>query len=788
LSGEPCIGRLVRLERRKGSPIVRNSTVTCLSIILIIAAAASAADADQSQDSTSSGPFRLAQNNTSNTSSTQPKSSSEETALEEIVVTAQHRSQPLEEVPISVAAIAGKDLDKLGVRTLRDLQEIVPSFQVQNSGTFTQLSIRGITSTALGPGIENNIAVYIDGFYEPDSSALGSDFANVSDIQVLKGPQGTLYGRNATGGALLVNTYEPSDQHPIIEAGASYGNMTDRSVRTYLGLPITEGLSFGIGAYYRANDGWIKNVDGSLANPYKDAEIRAKLKWEPTSNLSFVLGENYFYKSDPTFNAWTAVAYSPYGIPVGPLYTNKVDYISQSPNPVGTVRLDETTLRSTWITDYGTFTSHTSYTDEKPFFNDDYDATLLQFQQIPARFSRYTFLEQLDYDVKPISSLEIQAGGLYFHDDSSDNVVVDLLLPALGLDSFGQYEHNITKMVTTAYAGYIDATWEAVENLFFNAGVRYSDDKRTVSAWYISAIPFIQETTPGYPTLAPETTASFPATTPRATIRYQLAPRTDVYFSYSQGFKSGTFNTVATTEGTITAPVQPEHVTAYEVGFKTEQARYHFETAAYFDNYKDLQVNALGSDPITHQVLVTLTNAATARIYGAEASLAFEATSSLNVRAAVAYTHARYLDFQNASANIPSPLADPTTIVGETEDLSGRRIARAPDWTANIGADYSMPLPVGKMVLSGNVYYTSAYAPLTEAYNPSTGANYYYDNGYALVNGALTWVQDHYNVGLYVNDLANKRYFLINQSAPAAGLYQTLSSPRTYGIRFNYSY
>jgi iron complex outermembrane receptor protein len=154
----------------------------------------------------------------------------------------------------------------------------------------------------------------------------------------------------------------------------------------------------------------------------------------------------------------------------------------------------------------------------------------------------------------------------------------------------------------------------------------------------------------------------------------------------------------------------------------------------------------------------------------------------------VAYTHARYLDFPNASANIPMPLADPTYIAGETENLSGKRIARAPDWTANIGADYSFPLPLGKLVLSGNVYYTSSYAPLTEAYNPSTGVPYYYDNGYALANAALDWVQDHYKLGAYVNDIADKRYALINQSAPAAGYYETLSSPRTFGVRFDYTF
>jgi iron complex outermembrane receptor protein len=654
----------------------------------------------------------------------------------------------------------------------------------------------------LGPGIENNIAVYVDGFYEPDSSALGSDFANVSDIQVLKGPQGTLYGRNATGGALLINTYEPSDEHPIIEAEAGYGNLNDRRFRTYLGVPITQGLSFGVGAYYRANNGYIRNIDGSWGAPFDDEELRLKLKWEPNSNLSFVLGYNYFHKSDPTANAWTVVKYSPFppAITGNPnVYTNKLDYISQSPNPHFTVRLDETTLRAIWKTDFGTFTSHTSYTSEYPFFNDDYDGTLLQFQQIPARFSRYTGLEQIDYDVKPISSLEIQAGAFYFEDTSKDNVGVFLYLPPL-IPMFGLYEHNSVQMKTTAYAGYVDATWEPIDHLFLNAGVRYSEDKRTVRAWYDYLVPPLPMFTPGYPTLAPETTASFPATTPRATIRYELAPQTNVYFSYAKGFKSGTFNTVATSTGTLTDPVQPEHVDAYEVGFKTAQGRYRLETAAYYYDYKDLQVNALGSDPITKQVLVTLKNAATAKIYGGEFSVAAEVTSNFNVRAGVAYTHARYASFPDGSSNIPVTNGAVTSIAAVIQDFSGLRIARAPDWTASMGADYTIPIGVGKLVPSANVYYSSEYAPLTEAYNgpysisgvnfPNAGGNgnpYYYNSSYVIFNGVLDWVQDHYKLGFWCNNVGNKRYFLINQ-ASTYGQYQTLSSPRTYGIRFSYTY
>jgi iron complex outermembrane receptor protein len=316
-------------------------------------------------------------------------------------------------VPISVTALSGKDLAKSGVRGVRDLQTVAPSFQMSGTGPFTQLAVRGITSTTLGPGIENNVAVYYDGFYEPDSPSLDADLTNITSVEVLKGPQGTLYGRNATGGALLVNTYEPSLSHPIIEAGAQYGNYNDHRIHAYVGVPLTSTIAFGVGANYHANDGYVKNIDGTNAALLSETEVRAKLKWDPISNLDIVIGHNYFYKSDPLMNTNYVVAYSPYGLPVGPLFTNKVDTISQNPNPVVTVQLQETTFKARWDSGFGVFTDHMSYTDERSEFDEDYDGTYLNIQQIPSAFERHTLIEQLDYEVKPTATLDIQAGAFY---------------------------------------------------------------------------------------------------------------------------------------------------------------------------------------------------------------------------------------------------------------------------------------------------------------------------------------------------------------------------------------
>jgi iron complex outermembrane receptor protein len=717
----------------------------------------------------------------------QQASGSSGSAVEQIVVTAQRRTQLLEEVPISISAFSAQDLVNADVKDLRNLQTVVPSLQVSSTGVFTQLAIRGITSTALGPGIENNIAVYIDGNYQPDSAALGSDFANVADIQVLKGPQGTLYGRNATGGALLITTQGPSSDKLIANVMAGYGNLNDRRVQGYLGVPLGNGWSFGVGAYYRANDGYIHNVfTNSDGAPFKDVEIRSKLKWEPTSDLTFEAGFNYFYKSDPLNLAYTVVDHALlpalYGLsPSGPLYTTQPDHTALNPNPSFTVKLKESTFHANWKSPVGTFDSHTSYQDEQPFFDNDYDGTAVDFTRIPATFKRHTFEEQLDYNVQPISSLVVQAGVFYFHDRSSDHPFVYTVNPP-AIPTYTLYDESNVAMLTKSYAGYIDLSWEVVPHLFLSGGARYTHDDRTVSAYYVSNL--FAAFTPGYPILAPPTNIKYNSGTPRANIRYEFAPQTDVYASFSQGFKSGTFNTVATTTAGLTTPVRPEHVTAYEVGFKTAVDNVRFDTAAYYYKYRDLQVTAL-TTASDGSVLVNLTNAARAKIWGLEASGTWAATSQLNIHAGVAYTHARYASFPAASVTIPGPGGFENTT--GTQDFGGKRLARAPDFTANISVDYTMQVGQGDLKFSGNAYYTSKYAPTADDYDPATGDPYYYDKGYAVANIAVAYNWSHYTVRGYVDNITGTRFNILNQ-ASAYGHEVVRSAPTTYGFQLSYAY
>jgi iron complex outermembrane receptor protein len=715
---------------------------------------------------------------------TPPAAAAAENDVEEIVVTAQRRAERLEDVPLSVTAVTGQDLILSGVTKFEDIGNISPSTRIGRTGIFAQPAIRGISSSTVSTGQENNVAIYVDGFYQPDPTALANDFANVRSVQVLKGPQGTLYGRNATGGALLIDTFEPSDDHLILDSTATYGNRDDVRLRAYVGVPIAPGLSIGVGGYYRDNDGYIRDVARFDSAPFRSWEVRTKVKMEPTTDFGVTFGYNHSYLSDPR-----GIAYSPRsevylgGLPippVGPLRTDQRDTTALDTRPINVIRQDEGTLKLRWTSGLGTLSSYTSFQKQRADNAIDFDGTKVKYITSTSNARRDTFTQSADFAFKPLSRLDVTVGGLYFDNRARNPNGAAIILGTLStLQS--------TRLDTKAYAAFIDATLQLGEKLFLNAGARYSHERKTVAAEYLF------RAAGGPVVIAPPTSATFSDVTPRATIRYEIGDRTNIYASYSQGFKSGTFNTVGATALSITTPVKPEKVDAYEIGAKTARGALHAETAAYYYDYRNLQVSSLqtvGSVPTTF-----LTNAASARIYGAEASISAALTEAFNLRFGGAWTHARYRSFPAASVQLIVPVVvggqviGTRNLAGQSQDFSGRRVARAPDWTGNLGADYTIPIGGGKLVLAGNIAYSSKYNPTNEVRDPATGKPRFEQKPYVLgsVSADYTLPGDHITIGAYAENVGNTRYKILD-TANGQGSYAIYNEPRAYGVRAGYRY
>ena len=225
----------------------------------------------------------------------QPAASSEQ----DIIVTAQRRSERLEKVPASVTVVTAEALAKAGVNNLQDIGRIAPGVQVNQSGLSTQPAIRGVTTPTNGAFNENNIGIYVDGFSVPDTLSINSDLVSIRSVEVLKGPQGTLYGRNATGGAILINTLDP-EKHLTGKFEIEYGRVNELAVNGYVSVPLSDSVRFSVAAADRHGDGYIRlqdpvspNGKGGPAAPFTQRSIRVKLRADLSADLIATLGFNH---------------------------------------------------------------------------------------------------------------------------------------------------------------------------------------------------------------------------------------------------------------------------------------------------------------------------------------------------------------------------------------------------------------------------------------------------------------------------------------------------------------
>ncbi|MGI4877829.1 MAG: TonB-dependent receptor, partial [Janthinobacterium lividum] len=244
----------------------------------------------------------------------------------EIVVTAQRRAQRLVDVPVSVTTLSGETLARAGVSGLLDLTKTAPGVVLDKNGAYLQPTIRGIGTNVTGPGADPNVAIYVDGVYQSSQTGNFFELANVEDVEILKGPQGTLFGRNATGGAILIKLLDPSFTTSG-RANLSYGRFNEVAASGYVTTALSDKLAVDLSAYYRRSDGWIHDLrTGAEQNSQYSLDIRSKLLFKPTDTLKFILSYAHNDTSDPTGLAIAAAGGNSAGRPFansGPIATER---------------------------------------------------------------------------------------------------------------------------------------------------------------------------------------------------------------------------------------------------------------------------------------------------------------------------------------------------------------------------------------------------------------------------------------------------------------------------------
>lgn len=690
-------------------------------------------------------------------------------ASNDIVVTAQRRAERQVDVPISITAIGADALSTANARQLSDIARVTPALRFDSQAAFVQPTIRGIGTSVTTSGGGSNVGIYVDGFYVPNP--LGSDFSllNVGSIQVLKGPQGTLFGRNTTGGAILVETAQPSFEASG-EARLSYGRFNQWRAQGYVTGPLSDKVAIDIEGLYRSGDGWVRNI---VTNSRKDGRhenwtLRTGLLFAPTDNASLLLRYTRSSVDDPGFLLTNSFVDPDLGTgaanfaPPSSFTTTPGLYAGVNPR---FFRADSDIFQMTFRADLGfaDFTSYSQYRDEKVDMSQDLDQIALTIFQLGLPVENKTWSQEFLLNSKAGGRLQWTAGLFFFQNTDTYRTFIDNNVATIGRIPLGG-----SSATALTFAGFADFTWQAGERLFLTAGGRLAHD-RIDDAYFIPPFSGVQVPVSPAQSEAARTTRF----TPRLVLRYTPDDNSSIYASYTQGYKAA----ILDVGGGTGNPVLPETVNAFEIGFKHGRRGLSFETAAFYYDYQDLQVSLFTGNPPSAR----LVNAASSEIYGIEGQLRGDITDRLQLNAAAAWTHARYKRFISAPlyARCPGVAGcggGTSFFVVTGTDLGNVTMQRSPEFTANLGASWSAGLSGGELVLSGNLYYTSKFF-----FGPS-GIQFPQD-GYEQLSLRAQWTDpsDRFQVALWGDNVTDRR-FVTQAQYNNFGIGAVWNQPVSYGI------
>jgi iron complex outermembrane receptor protein len=690
-------------------------------------------------------------------------------AVQEIIVTAQRRSERLQDVPLSVEVATARSLELRGVTTTVGLTETVPGLVFGLKGGFTQPVIRGISTQGTGPGLDQAVPIYIDGVYQSNTTGGLLELADVSRIEVLKGPQGTLFGRNSTGGAIQIFTRDPEFKLASTLMGG-YGSYDDARGSLFLTAPIVADVLAGsVSAFYRSNDGYNEDVlRGGHIGSLKSTVLRGKLLYRPLTWASFTLAASTLVNRD-----LSAFAGQGWNGNTEARRVNPTGYIPTRPREVALdvypnldVHQHAYSLRSVFDTGAGTVTALSSFTDTVVHIRQDSDYGPGFVGAVdPYNYHTDTRIHEVNFATRQFGRFRSVTGLYYYHDyaETAPLVLYSPLFPRgiLTVD---------VEQVTTARAAYGEGTFDITDKLSITGGVRYSKEAKD----YNGARAFGST---NRLTRQPIGSRDWSAWTPRVSVQYRLTDHINSYVTYSEGFKSGGFNATSL----LNAPVDPEKNLAWEAGLKSVFGWGSLNVAAYHYDYKNLQVATLFG------ATSRLQNAASAEVKGIDANVSWNVTDHLELMSGVALTDAKYLDFKGAVVNVPksaaqcAPVAAPCGNLSAFIDASGKPLIRAPKFTGNLMATYRMPAFSGELQLSANGYWNSGFS-----WEPNNRVR---QSAYSLLGANVAWEPSSakYRLSAFVKNITDENY-MISETDAASGDGIAWGPPRWYGAQVEFHF
>jgi iron complex outermembrane receptor protein len=716
--------------------------------------------------------------------------------VEDIIVTAQRREEHLVNVPLSIQAITGKALVASGIQGLADLNFASPGLIVRSGTGYTDVFVRGI-GNSVDVGAEPSVTTNIDDVPHIYGSLI-SDFVNVERIEVLKGAQGGLYGRNATGGVINIITKQPSNKLEF-DGRTSYGSYNTWNTSLYLNVPLSSTLAWNISATRNHHDAYLKNIapktpyvnnypgdpNGGLAflNAVQNPKamnngnvwgVDTKLRWQPSDKFKVTIGADYTEKKDAGGNGWVTGDYgqagaAPFDFSGGEAGTYKGYMIGFLGNQgyadnynqilhIANTYFHQPGKGKVWgayaawgnTRDYGgsvkavyslptvDLTSISALRWNQSGFQGDIGAAAVPLAGFVVTVRRHYFYQELRAQTTDTGKLHLLGGGTYFRDGINFQINGQFLGFTLSPTQ--------SVMHTTSWSVYGQAGYDLTDRLTLTGSLRYIHEQRQVN--------FINGETNG---------DREHKLIPAATLSYRTDGGT-IYARYAQGYKTGGVNEVqfpsrylqgctpqqiSNGECVSNASFKGESVRTYEIGYRTNlfDHRVQFTSAIFYNDYKDLQI-AVGGNAANSDVSLTYLNAGKARTYGAEASVTWRVIQPLTLSANIGYLNAKYQTFAFGGNHVVDPF-----------NYSGNQMALAPKWQGGINAVLDQPLN-GQLHLIGNLLYAYTGATL---YSPC-GCAAARRKGYSLVNARIGVRTDDNKYGIYL-DVAN----LFNQYYAAYG-------------------
>lgn len=695
-------------------------------------------------------------------------------AYGEIIVTAQKRSETLQQVPVSIAAFGDEALKAQGATDIQSVSLLVPGMQISSGEGKVIIAIRGISTNSVIGVTEGSVASNVDGFYVSRPSALIGSLMDVERVEVLKGPQGTLYGRNATAGTINVITKKPSDQLEL-EASVEGLMIDDNGTGNGYGikgsvvanLPLSEAVRTRFSFMKVNRDGYLTGIyPGNVKKDLQNADefyARAQIEMDLGDDVTWLLGsDNYWADDRGAFILITGQSRPDVQIAGVPEF----EFIPKSrkifiDKPVGNKpRTHAFTSTLEWrASDLVTLRSLTQYRYNRYYNFGEFDSTQAPISEYVYRSPTKLFTQEFQANLEA-GRLHGVAGVYYYKEKIKIHQFFDIFgtLPGATLNLDGTAK-------TQAFAVFGDLTYSVTDALDVTLGGRFTHEKRdgTQNADFSLGVPLATN-------IADLPAVSFNAFTPKLVINYKPTNDLTFYASAQRGFKGGGFNIGSLSDN---RPYEPEKIDAFEVGAKLRlfDRRLIINAAAFYYDYKNLQVEVIES---TESLI---RNAAKARIKGFEVDGQIRPVDNLR------------LDFSasvlDAKAISDDPIINP--LFGVPESIKGNRLPRSSKFSASAGAAYDFVLASDARITPS---FTASYR--SHQYLTIFNNDLVAQDGFWWLRASLTYKSpgNKWSVALFGDNLTNE--YVLNSANPAApgygyGRQSSVAPPRTFGIRFDWA-